>query len=72
MKLNELISQFEIFMSNEEQKIFDKLDNPAPLYQYTEREQNLIENLVKKSLVSKVRQNDLVLVVRNDQTHPFK
>jgi len=67
MKLNELISQFEIFMSNEEERVYDKLTEPAPLHQYTLREQTLIQNLVRKSLVSKIRQNDIVLVVKNDQ-----
>ena len=68
MKLNELISQFEIFMSNEEEQVYNKLDEPTPLYTYTSREQTLIENLTRKSLVSKIRQNDIVLVVKNDQT----
>ena len=68
MKLNELISQFEIFMSNEEEQVYNKLGEPTPLYTYTSREQTLIENLARKSLVSKIRQNDIVLVVKNDQT----
>jgi hypothetical protein len=72
MKINELLAEFTIFMSNEEQSIYDKLDDPTPLYTYTSREQTLIENLVRKSLVSKIRQNDLVLVVKNGQTLPSK
>jgi len=29
MKLNELISQFEIFMSNEEEQVYNKLGEPT-------------------------------------------
>lgn len=66
MKINELIREFTIFMSNEEEAIFDKLDDPTPLISFTEREQALIENLVRKSLVSKIKHNNLILIARND------
>jgi len=65
MKINELIQEFTIFMSNEEQELYNKLDDPTPIHSFTEREQTLIESLVRKSLVSKINQNNLTLIVRN-------
>ena len=67
MKINELIQSFEIYKTNEEIELLDKMDvKPQPLSSYTEREQVIIDNMVKKSLVSKVRNKDLYLVMRND------
>ena len=67
MKINELIQSFEIYKTNEETELLGKMDaNPLPLSSYTEREQVIIDNMVKKSLVSKVRNKDLYLVMRND------
>ena len=67
MKINELISSFVIQMSNEENVVYEKLDIRAPLAQFNEREQFIIQNLVRKSLVSKVIIDGQTLVVRNDQ-----
>lgn len=66
MKLNELISSFVIQLSNEEDAIYEKLDARTPLAQFSEREQFIIQNLIRKSLVSKVVLNGQTLVVRND------
>jgi hypothetical protein len=67
MKMNELINSFEIFTTNEEKDLLGKIDaRPHPISSYTEREQTIINNMVKKSLVSKVRDRDLFLVLRND------
>ena len=65
MKINELIQEFTIFMSNEEQELYDSLDELTPITSFTEREQTLIESLIRKSLVSKINQNNLTLIVRN-------
>jgi len=66
MKINELIKTFTIQVSNEEGSVLEKLDRTMPLSLFTEREQFVIENLVKKSLVSKVVSNSQTVVVRND------
>jgi hypothetical protein len=66
MKINELIKTFTIQVSNEEQAVLEKLDRQTPLSLFTEREQFVIENLMKKSLVSKVVFNSQTVVVRND------
>jgi len=66
MKINELISSFEIFISNEEQEIYETIDERTPLLNFNERERFIINNLIRKSLVSKVVSNGQVLVVKND------
>ncbi|SVB44630.1 uncharacterized protein METZ01_LOCUS197484 [marine metagenome] len=53
-------------MSNEEARVLKKLDNPLPLHSFPEREQFVIEGLIRKALVSKVRNNNLTLVVANE------
>lgn len=66
MKINELIDRFEIFTTNEEQKLLDKMDGISPIEYYNERERFVIENLIKKSLVSKVKHNNSYMVKKND------
>lgn len=66
MKLNELIRSFEIYKTNEEKQVLEQLNKPLPLESFKEREQFVIQNLVKKSLVSKLVNNGYVFVVKND------
>ena len=71
MRQDELISQISIAVSNEEEEVMNKLYRPMPLHIFTERDQFIIENLVKKSLVSKVQRNSIVLVKANDQSKNY-
>jgi|TARA_B110000977_G_C10614048_1_gene313404 hypothetical protein len=66
MKLNELISDFKIFTTNEEKVELGKLTAPIPLASLTERQQVIINNLIRKSLVSKIQSNNVIMVARND------
>lgn len=54
MKLNEILSEFEIYTSNEELKILEKLKEARPLSSFSERDQFTIEGLIRKSLVIKI------------------
>lgn len=65
MKLNELISEFKIAVSNEEREVLDRMQSISALESYQEREQVIIENLIRKSLVSKVVRNNQTLVMKN-------
>jgi len=67
MKLNDLIKEFVIFMSNEEQGIYNRLDKVAAPEQFSEREQRIIESMIKKSLVSKINYKGNCYLVRNDE-----
>lgn len=66
MKLNELIKQFSIAMSNEEKSMLDRMSGVQSLDSFTEREQFVIEGLIRKSLVSKVHSKGSVLVMANE------
>lgn len=65
MKLNELILDFEISITNEERAVLDSMKSVMPLESYGEREQFVIEGLIRKSIVSKVVRNSQTLVVKN-------
>ena len=67
MKLNELITQFTIQMSNEEAQVLSTMKGVMPLESFDEREQFIIENLIRKSLVSKIWNKGNVLVVANEE-----
>lgn len=66
MKLNELISQFTIALSNEESKVLEKIDSIQPYESFEEREQTVIDSLIRKSLVTKVNNNGTTLVTTNE------
>jgi hypothetical protein len=67
MRINNLIDSFEIYTTNEEQEVLQRIDNRTDYQSYTERDQVVIENLVRKSLVSKVNLNDQCWVIKNDK-----
>ena len=67
MKLNELLTDFEIFMTNEEKVELKNLSAPTPMSSLTERQQVIMNNLIRKSLVSKIRANNVIMVARNDK-----
>ena len=67
MKLNDLISEFTIYMSNEEQGIFDRLEKVSAPEQFSQREQRIIESMIKKSLISKVNYKGNCYLVRNHE-----
>ncbi len=67
MKLNELIKSFDIAVTNEEKILLDKLKKPEYIKNFQEREQFVLENLIRKSLVSKVYYKGEVVVVPDDR-----
>lgn len=67
MKLNELIKSFEIFTTAEEKKLLEFIDRPLPVEAFDERSQFVIDNLIRKSLISKVSYKGNVFVVKNDK-----
>lgn len=54
MKINELLKDFSIYTSLEEEQVLKKLKNPVFLLDFNEREQFIIEGLIRKSLVIKL------------------
>ena len=63
MKINELLHGFSIFTNNEEQHLLDKLSNVAFLSEFSDREQVIIEGLIRKSLVIKIGMHNPQVVV---------
>ena len=70
MKLNDLISHFEIQTTNEEAELLDKIEDVMIPEQFTEREQTVIENLIRKSLITKIVEDGKVYLVKNGRK-PF-
>lgn len=66
MKLNELVGEFLIYRTNEEQQVLDQFDQPKLASQFNERELVIIESLIRKSLISKITVNDVKVLVRNE------
>jgi hypothetical protein len=54
MKVNEILGQFDIYMSNDEKKLIKELKNSRPLNSFSEHDQFTIESLIRKSLVIKI------------------
>ena len=66
MKINELIQDFHIQRSNEEQEVLDKCTELKSFDSFPERERFILENLIRKALVSKIMQGDTVMVIANE------
>jgi len=65
MNINEVVKK--IYMTNEEKTLLDQSDLPRPLGSFPEREQTIINNLIRKSIISKVQtQSGTIVVIRND------
>lgn len=67
MKLEDVLKNFEIAITNEERIILDKLTKPEYIKDFQEREQYVLENLIRKSLVSRVFYKGEVVVVPDDR-----
>lgn len=71
MRVSELISDFEIWTSNEELKLLEKLQQPIRLLSLDEHDQVNVQNMIRKSLVTKIGQNDPIIVI-NEKINPTK
>jgi len=57
----------EIYMTNEEKALLETIDDVRPLGSFLEREQTIINNLIRKSIISKVQTHSgTIVVIRND------
>ena len=65
MRINELIQEFTIQTSNEEKEVLGKLKSAKNLDTFMERDQEVINQLVRKSLVRKIEQDNNTMVVAN-------
>lgn len=67
MKLNDLISNFHIALSNEEKSLLRKFDGVMLPEQFNEREKRIIENMIRKSVVNKIVHKGKTYLVQNEQ-----
>ena len=63
MKISDLIQS--TFTTNEEAEMLKQIDEASAFEGFTERQQVIIEQLVRKSLVSKFKMGSTVMVVKN-------
>lgn len=66
MRINDLIQEFRIYMNNEEAELIETINKPSLIESFTEREQTIIQSLIRKSLVSKVVKDGYAYIIRND------
>ena len=66
MKIYELINDFEIWTTNEEAELLRKLQSPVKLAALSEQDQFKVQAMIRKSLVTKVGQ-DNPSVVANEK-----
>lgn len=62
MKINELVSSFAIYTTNEEQDFLTKVRRPVKMAALTERERVIAETMIRKSLLIKIGHEDPSIV----------
>jgi len=67
MKINELLGEFGIWTTREEEALLEKLQRPVKISALEEHEQFIIQAMIRKSLVTKVGHED-PKVVANEKT----
>lgn len=66
MKIKELEEGIRIILSNEEQELLDSIEKLTSIEAFTERNRFILENLIRKSLVTKIRHGNSYLVTKNE------
>jgi hypothetical protein len=67
MKINELISSFEIWTTNDEAKLLERLKTPVKMSSLSEQDQFKVQAMIRKSLITKIG-HDNPSVVANEKT----
>ena len=67
MKINELLGEFGIYTTNEEGQLLKKLQRPIKLAHLNERDQVIVQAMIRKSLITKIGHKDPT-VVANEKT----
>jgi hypothetical protein len=55
MKVNEFVRHIKVWMNQEERSLLENITEPRVLTSFDEREQSIIESLIRKSLLIKVQ-----------------
>ena len=65
MKINELISNFEIWTTNDEAKLLERLKTPVKISQLSEQDQFKVQAMIRKSLLTKIGHQDPSVVANS-------
>ena len=65
MKINELISDFEIWTTNDEAKLLERLKTPVKISQLSEQDQFKVQAMIRKSLLTKIGHRDPLVVANS-------
>jgi hypothetical protein len=65
MKLNEFIRSVKVWTSNEEDALLEKINDLRPLNTFDDRDQVIIDSLIRKSLLIKVESKGSVYIYPN-------
>ncbi len=68
MKINEILTGFSIYTTREEDAMLKRLGSVAYLNSFDEREQFIIEGLIRKSLVIKIGDNNPKVIANEFET----
>jgi len=68
MKLDDILKTFEIFTSNEEQTLLDSINSACYSETLSERELMVAQNLIRKSLLTKVNYKGSVVFIPNERS----
>lgn len=63
MKLDKFVNSFNTFISNEEKEILAKLKYERSMHSFSDHDQFIIENLVRKNLVLKTGSKNPMVVI---------
>jgi len=69
MKITEFEQVLTIALNNEEAALLERAEPVQPLSSFNEREREVVKNLVRKSCLSKVVVDNIVMVVKNESGH---
>lgn len=65
MKTQDLLDGFYIWTSTEEHQVLHKITQPSLLESFSERDQTIIQQLIRKSLLIKVETKNNIYVYPN-------
>jgi hypothetical protein len=65
MKLNELVRSLDTWTSNEERAVLQRIDGLQPVSMFDDREIQIIEGLIRKSLVVRVENKGNTFIYPN-------
>jgi hypothetical protein len=65
MKINELVRSLPTWTSTEERSVLERINGIEPLSVFNEREQHVIEALVRKSLVIRITERETTYIYPN-------